>query len=163
MPATPQLSIDWCDPKQKISDYFSVGEALYLPRWERLANEQDGLSDESKTALALLFQKMDKVRELLCVPIIVHVSYRPLAYNTLIGGAIDSSHIARLIGSYYVAACDFHPLLDYATQGEKCDAGKRMLTSQLDTLGLRMENNQKGSSWIHLDTHPVVDSRFFNP
>ena len=62
MPATPQLSIDWCDPKQKISDYFSVGEALYLPRWERLANEQDGLSDDSKTALAWIKTKKAKTK-----------------------------------------------------------------------------------------------------
>lgn len=157
--------IDWTNPSDKVSQYFSVNEAIYLPRWDRMANETDGLDDNAKTGLVNLFEKMDQIRELLGVPIIVHVGFRSVSYNLLVNGAADSSHIARMLDSgICIAACDFHPLLSGLTQGEKCDKGRVIIEPYLESLGLRIENNPPMAPWIHLDSRPVLNgARIFNP
>ena len=153
--------IDWGNPHCKISNYFSVGEAIYLPSWNRLANINDGLNDDAKNSLLFMFQKMDQIRELLNVPIIVHVAFRSVAYNCLVKGALNSSHIARATN---IAAVDFHPLLEADNQVEKCNLGRAIIMPDLEYLGLRMENGDN-NPWIHLDCHPLPNggSRFFKP
>jgi len=144
--------IDWQNDKDKISQYFTVHEAIWLPQWGRLATEKDGLTDEIKNNLVDLFQKMDQAREFFNTSIIVHVSYRPEEYNKLIGGAPMSAH-------RFGKACDFH------VTGIDCfDARKQILdANKLEEWDMRMEDNAPGN-WIHLGNDwQEGKSRFFKP
>lgn len=136
---------------EHISKHFTYKEALWLPTWNRAANESDGYNQEIKDNLIELFSKMDQVRSHLSMPIIVHVAYRPPEYNKLVGGAPNSSHAQG-------KACDFH------VSGSTCDAIRQKILNDnlLETLNLRMEN-LPGSNWIHLDTAPPHPNRFFKP
>lgn len=134
-----------------ISLYFSYKEALWLPSWNRMAIESDGLSEEIVNNLITLFAKMDTIRAHFSMPIIVHCSYRPPAYNQQIGGAANSPHMQG-------KACDFH------VSGSTCDSIRQNILDNnlLETLDMRMEN-LPGSGWVHLDIAPVVSNRFFKP
>lgn len=134
-----------------ISKHFSYKEALWLPQWNRAAMESDGLSQEILDNLVILFSKMDNIRNAMGMPIIVHVTYRPDAYNKLVGGAPASAH---KLGK----ACDFH------VSGSTCDAIRQKILNEqlLDTLEMRMED-RPGSDWVHLDFAPVIIKRFFKP
>lgn len=156
------MTIDFSDPKAKISRYFTVKEACWAPQWNRLQNENDGLDADAKAALVDFFcNKMDIVRELLGYPIKVHVSFRSKAYNSLVGGAANSCHMARKEGGVYVAACDFS--VDYGLgAGANCDKIKAELLPVLEKLGLRMEDNGAGATWVHLDNRkPGPSGRYF--
>ena len=139
----------------KISEYFTVREAFYLPRWHRLASASDGLTEAHFAAVKrLLTDSIDPIRKLFDCPIVVHVCYRPPEYNRLIGGAKNSAHMAQ-DGS---AAIDFH----FVNMG--CDYARKLLLNYLERYGLRMED-RVGSGWIHLDNRPVPPGgrRFFLP
>lgn len=143
--------VDWTDPKSMVSKYFSVHEALYLPTWARLATESDGLTDEIKANLIVLCQKMDVVRDYFGSPINVHVTFRPPAYNKLIGGAPNSAHTAG-------SASDFD------ISGVICDDARAKIIAdgKLDEWNMRMEKNP-GGSWLHLDMYPPKPNRYFLP
>ena len=161
--------INWTNLLDKISQYFQVREAIYLPKWGRLANPTDGFTEDSQIALIALFQTMDKVYELLGVPIIVHCAFRSPKYNVLVNGADGSAHIARLSlvdgKKYYIAACDWHPVYPDMNESQCCDHARPILEPHLESLGLRLENNPKGSPWIHTDSRPIPKggSRIFKP
>lgn len=161
--------INWSNGNEKISKYFKVHDAIYFPRWNRLAVATDNFTEDSQNGLIALFQAMDQVRELLGVPIIVHCAFRSPKYNIVVNGAEDSAHIARMIivdgRKYFIAACDFHPLLDCPTQGDKCDKARKKIEPELEAFGLRMEDNPPGSLWIHLDNRPIPSggNRVFKP
>lgn len=150
--------INWTDPTCPVSRYFSVREAISFPRWNRLATATDGLDDAAKGALVDLFSRMDAVREVLGAPILVHVAFRSLEYNALIGGAKFSPHIARMIkepeGDTPVAAVDFDADLGESDQAANCDMIRRICLPKLTAWGMRMED-KPGSIWVHLDTKPV--------
>ena len=136
----------------RVSKYFSLKEALYLPSWKRVANQSDGLTVEILHNLKALFSKMDIIRDHFKLPIIVHVAYRPPAYNKLIGGAKSSAHMMGM-------AVDFH------IQGLDCDAVRSEIVKAglLDKLDMRMEDN-KGGNWVHLDHRkPGPSGRIFKP
>lgn len=144
--------IDWTDASIQITPHFSVKDALYLPTWSRLANESDGLNDEIKENIIALFNKMETVREYFGNnPINVHVTYRPPAYNKLIGGAANSNHMQGLA-------------MDFDIAGISCDDVRTKIVDNklLDLWDMRCEN-KPGSNWIHLDNGPVIYSRFFIP
>jgi uncharacterized protein YcbK (DUF882 family) len=145
------MSIDWTNPKSFISVYFNVKEALWLPTWNRMATEKDGLGPIQKDNIIKLMQTMDRIRVLLNKPIVVHVAFRPYSYNKLIGGAPKSAHVQGM-------ACDF------SVPGMSCDDVRKMLLPHLDEFNIRMEN-LPGSSWVHIDTKSVSSSsyRFFKP
>lgn len=149
----PALSIDWTNPKAKVSQYFTVHECLWLPRWKRLANEADGLNDEIKFNLFETCALMDIVREDLATPINVHIFYRPHDYNKLVGGAAQSAHLEGKAVDFSVSIWD-------------CDDVRAKIISRglLDKLKLRMED-LPGSNWVHLDTRAPGPSgkRFFKP
>jgi uncharacterized protein YcbK (DUF882 family) len=142
------MNIDWTNPLIKVSQHFSVQEALWLPSWNRMANEDDGLNDAVKANLITLMNAMDQVRDFLDKPIKVHVAYRPSAYNKQIGGATHSAHVLGL-------AMDFDA-------GEDCDDTRAALLPMLETWGMRMEKKD-GSNWIHLDLMPPNPNRYFIP
>ena len=153
--------IDWSNPKQMISKYFSVREALWLPKWSRLAAPGDGFNDGVASAI-LTFARldMDRVREFIGVPIRVHCWYRPARYNQEIGGAPHSSHRCE----FGYSACDWDAIIDSNLDiGSNCDLLRSKLMGILEDFGLRMEDNGPKSPWIHLDNAPVKTKRFFNP
>lgn len=157
----PQLApgkpiIDWTDPNSKVSKYFTVKEMIFLPTWNRLANESDGLNDTVKANLIDLAKTMDVVREYFNLPVKVHVAYRPTLYNKIIGGASKSAHIDGM-------AIDFHFV------GLDCDAARKKINDNglLETWQVRMEDISHLSSrgWVHLDRRqpPAGGKRFFKP
>lgn len=143
--------IDWENPKDSITSHFTVHDAIYLPQWDRLANENDGLNDIIKENIGILLKDMEEIRNYFNKPIIVHVTYRPAEYNKLVGGAPNSAHAKGL-------ACDFN------IQGVDCDQARKDILDNnlLELLGMRMENKE-GANWVHLDLYPPKPNRFFIP
>lgn len=152
--------IDWSDPQSPISKHFKVREAVWLPSWSRSATEADGLNDHVKAQIVTLANLMDGVHEFIGIPVIVHCWYRPTAYNAFVKGAESSSH--QCLGDY--SAIDWSASVEsVGSMRESCDVLKAALLPKLAEWGLRMENNGAGAPWIHLDTHPVISSRYFRP
>lgn len=145
-------TINWTNPKTKLTPYFTVKDALWLPAWSRLATEKDGLTLQIKTNLLDLFWTMTKVRDLLGQPIDIHCAYRPALYNTLVKGAKRSAHTEG-------KACDWSSDL-YGS----CDDIRTLLVPHLEALGLRCEDLPR-SDWVHLDRRVVAAGgrRFFKP
>jgi uncharacterized protein YcbK (DUF882 family) len=143
------VGLDWNDPNSLLSQYFRVHEALYLPTWGRLATEDDGLTDEIKENLLDLCSKMDQIREFLGFPMNVHCMYRPPSYNLVIGAPENDVHS---LGQ----AVDFDCNPDLTI-----DEIRDKVLPVLDKYNIRMERNT--STWIHLDTHPVGNARYFYP
>lgn len=142
--------IDWTSLSCPVSKYFSVSECLYLPQWNRIATEADGLNDTIKNNLIKLCIKLDVVRDFFNRPMMVHSMYRPQAYNDLIGGAKGSAHIEGL-------ACDFH------ISEMICDEARGLILPHLEEWGMRMED-LPGAGWCHLDLRePGPGGRFFKP
>lgn len=143
--------MNWENPSEHVSKYFQVKECLWLPKWNRLANESDGLTDEIKQNLVDLCEKMDRVREFFGKPLAVHCCLRPPVYNKLIGGATHSAHLSG-------------KALDFDVVGMDCEEAKLLILqdNKLDLWDLRMEKGTKG--WIHLgnDYKPGHD-RYFLP
>lgn len=135
-----------------ISQYFSWKEAIYLPKWDRLATSEE-LTPEIVENLTKLFVKMDVIRKFFSNQILVHCAFRPPKYNKEIGGAKKSAHMEG-------KAVDFH------VRCVTCDDAKSAILryNLLEKLEMRMEN-RPGSNWIHLDTRaPGKDGkRFFLP
>lgn len=150
---TEEPSIDWTNPDQKVSKYFTVREMIYLPTWKRMANESDGLNDQIKANLIGLAQKMDTVREYFNKPINVHVTYRPLEYNKAIGGALHSAHSDG-------------QAMDFDIMGMTCDDVRFQLVNEklLDKWEMRCEK-APGSNWVHLDYRELKPggNRYFIP
>jgi hypothetical protein len=119
-----------------------------LHQWNRLATPVDGMDIIKLTALC---EKMENIRILLDIPINVHCMFRSHDYNKQIGAPPNDVHSMNL-------ACDFDCLPKMT-----CDEVKAKLLPQLEQLGIRMENNGVGASWVHIDTHPVIHQRYFNP
>ena len=146
-------SIDWTNPNDKISQYFTVREALWLPQWNRLTTEADGLTKEIKWNIMEAALLMDIVRAALETPVVVHCWYRPTAYNKLVGGASKSAHTEG-------------KAIDFSITTNDCDyvRDKILKLNLLETYELRMED-LPGSNWVHLDTRAPGPSgkRFFKP
>ena len=145
--------IDWTNQEDKVSSNFSVKDCLYLPQWNRLANEVDGLTDEIKDNLINLCAKMEVVRHFLGdKAIIVHCCYRPALYNALVKGAPNSSH---KIGK----AMDFH--VEGLGSVEGCLSVREILVPKLEEFELRCENHS--GSWCHVDFETPHPNRYFIP
>ena len=153
--------IDWDDPQDRISEYFTVHEALWLPSF-RVYHEP---STTEKDNICRLADKMDDVREDVNAPIIVHVWIRPLKvnapdtkwdganYNAYIGStSLSSAHITG-------DGVDWHAAGHAGPTG--CRHIRQRLVLNLESFGLRMEDIHGG--WIHNDQKPVSYRRFFKP
>jgi putative chitinase len=90
-------SINWSDPSQKISKYFSVGEVTQ-GKANRIPKDPEVIE-----RILVLAQHLDLVREAWGHPIKVTSWYRPKLVNQAVGGARNSQHI---LGS----AADIYPL-----------------------------------------------------
>lgn len=145
--------IDWTDANYHITPHFTVGDAITLHAWNRLATEDDGLDDDAKVKLIALCETMEKVRTHLGCAINVHCMFRSPKYNleqNILPPTGMDVHAMNL-------ACDFDASPNLTT-----DQIKAMLMPILEDFGIRMENNGIGASWIHIDLHPVGHSRFFS-
>lgn len=144
------------NPNDNISEHFTWHEALWLPKWNRHATEDDGLNGDVLKNLTQMFLKMDKVRDLFGQMVIVQCAYRPEKYNAEVGGAANSAHMALEPG---VAAVDFH-IVKF-----ECDKVRSAILSHgvLDFWGLRMEDLD--GPWVHLDNRQPLPghTRFFKP
>lgn len=143
--------IDWTNENDNITAHFTVRDALLLHSYNRLANESDGLTEEGKDSLVKLCEKMEEIRDLLDCPVSVHCMFRSQEYNKTIGAIPNDVHAQFL-------ACDFD-----CNKNMTCDEVKAKLLPELETLGIRMENNGQGAAWIHIDLHPVMHNRYFTP
>ena len=151
------MKINWDDPEAKVSRHFTVRDAIWLPQWNRYAVEADGLDGHAKLALERIFDRLDLVRDLLGVPLVIHCAFRPLKYNQLVRGSATSAHVARMWQGGHIAAVDFSP------QGMSCDAARELIEPELAPINIRMEN-LPGSDWIHIDNRPHGPSgRYFAP
>jgi hypothetical protein len=151
-------ALDWAKPASKISKYFTVKEALWLPSWEIIHLP----SDQEKAEILKTAEKMDLIREYLGQPIIVHCWIRPKCanapatkwdrknYNAFVGGAPGSAHAEG-------KAVDFH------VAKMTCGEVRQILTSKLEDFQIRMEDID--GNWVHIDTRhpPKKKSRFFKP
>lgn len=143
----------------QISKYFKWLDALWLPSWNRIATEQDGLNDDILDRLLRLFLIADSVRDFFALPVIIHVAWRSPKYNRMIGGAADSAHMASRLNE---AAIDFHVS---GHGGSLCDGMRKKIlaANKLEQWNMRMENNGENAGWIHLDTRIPLPghSRYF--
>jgi len=146
---TPVGAIDWTNKDYSITPHFTVGDAVTLHSWNRLATAADGLTDDGKAKLVVLCNKMEEIRTLLGCPISVHCMYRSPEYNAQVVKAIPNDVHAQFL------ACDFDcspKLTIEQTHG--------ILEPFLEKYGIRMERNTP--TWIHIDLHPVGNARYFN-
>jgi hypothetical protein len=152
------MTPDWSNSESMISRHFSVHESLWLPVWRREATEADGLDDQVKAQIVRLAEKLDVVRDRIEVSIVVHNWFRPFKYNRECGGAPASGHMC--LGPW--SAVDFSAALPgTSSRGQSCDRLRAMILPWLEELDLRLENNGPEAPWVHLDTKPVVLSRYF--
>lgn len=134
-----------------ISKHFSWHEAIYLSQFIREATEADGLTQQVKDNLVVLFNKLDVIRDHFNKPIVIHVAFRSPEYNKMVKGAPNSAHLQG-------KAVDFHVV------GLTCDEVRKSILDAklLESLDMRMED-LPGSRWTHLDTAPVIKNRYFKP
>jgi hypothetical protein len=150
--------IDWTDPHAMISRNFTVRDAIWLNKWGRLAGPGDNLTDHVKEQILLMGNTMDKVRDVLGLPINVHRWFSPAGYNALVGGKIGSKHMC--LGHW--SAVDFDVSFRVHDLEDSCRQARQVLEPKLEGLGLRMERND-GGSWVHLDNAQVIHARYFKP
>ena len=165
--------IDWENPSTKISEFFTVHDACWLPSWKI----HHIPSDQEQENLIKTAKKLDEVKKLLNKDIKIHVWIRPNSvncptsdkhgqdYNKAIGGASKSSHISGLA-------------VDFSCVGSSVDEILNILEPKCEELQFALENNgsierikSKGGkggprNWIHLQILPLLRAphfRIFNP
>lgn len=168
--------IDWSNPKAKISKFFTVHDAVYLPSWESYHRP----SEEEKARIVFVAKKMDAIREFLNQPIAVHVWCRP-AKASIPGSKWDGRNYNRYVYETFVwkhlseerrqqmkepnSAHVTGEGVDWSVVGKRdaksCAEIRKLLVPKLEEFGIRMEDN--AGAWIHIDVRPVVNRRFFKP
>jgi uncharacterized protein YcbK (DUF882 family) len=136
--------INWQDGNEKISKYFTVKDACYLPRLKKLTVP----SEDQRKEILKLATLLDDVRDFLGVPLLVSNWLRTEEYNKLIGGSTKSQHCKG-------SAVDFVP------QGITCTEAQEKLNTELANFGLCMERTldtpqYEHSPWVHIDTRSVI-------
>lgn len=140
--------IDWTDPAAAVTAHFTVKDCLWLGRWNRLANEKDGLTDDIKIELIRNCLKMEEIRTILGCAMNVHSMFRPPEYSVLVGGSMTDVHVKAQAWDY-----DCLPTLTIEQVRAK-------LLSKLQLLNIRME--QGTDTWIHNDRRaPGPSGRHF--
>jgi hypothetical protein len=143
------MEIDWTDATCQITPHFTVGDAITLHTWGRLATADDGLTDDLCDQLVLLCQALEQVRDILGCPMNVHCMLRTVAYNTQVLKLKNPNDVHAL-----GMACDFD-----CGSALSIDQIHALLLPKLEELGIRMEQNTP--TWCHVDIHPVGIARYF--
>lgn len=144
-PASPKDGVDWTKGTCQVSKYFTVYEAMTLHSWNRLANEEDGITDQVKTETVKLCLIMDQVRELLGCPINVHCIFRSVKYNQEVLHSLPQDVHSK--GMAIDFDCNGHYTIEQV---------KEKLRPILEKFNIRMEGGT--TTWVHLDTHAVGPS-----
>jgi hypothetical protein len=163
-------SIDWSNPKSKISKFFTVGEATYLPRLK----EYYSPTEEEKQNIVSLALKLDKIRELVNDPIIVSIWVRPtnhmsngaeIDYNKLIGGAKSSAHITGEAVDFVCKNLTVDRVLDIIQP--KCSELEFTLENNGSEERIKNNNGTGGPrNWVHFSSRSLTKEpiwRMFNP
>ena len=140
-------NINWSDPNFNITPHFTVGEAITLHNWNRLATKDDGFVpiDIIQTC-----EMMEKIRDFLGCAINVHCMYRSSAYNLEIGSLEHDVHSLSM-------ACDWD-----ASPTLSIEETKEKLIPKLEEFDIRMEKGT--TTWIHTDWRMAGPSgRYFTP
>lgn len=152
--------IDWSNPNCKITDNFTVHEALWLPsiKINHLPDVYERMN------LVELLNKVQEIRNRINKPFIVISCIRPMYiqcysnqyigvnYNKMVNGSEYSPHMFGRAIDFLVA--DIGNKDEYANLRQK-------IVPWLEVLNLRMED--KDECKIHLDTYFVEKNRFFKP
>lgn len=138
------------DLSEKITNNFTWSEVLYLREWKLHAFP---IGPDVYLNLIRTMEKMQLIRDYLKKPITITSCYRPLEYNSLIGGAKKSKHIDGL-------ACDFQ------VKGLTADQARTKILMKIEQFDIRMEN-KKDANWVHIDLYTMpgmsIQKRFFTP
>lgn len=131
------------------SKFFSWKDALFLPRWGVCAfpaNESIVMNIER------MAKKMDEIRDFFNAPITITSWYRPLKYNAIIGGAMNSAHIQGLA-------------VDFLIKDLPSIEARQILKHKLLEFNIRLERLE--TPHVHIDIACADDlplaKRFFNP
>jgi len=129
---------------------FRWREFLLLRKWDVYAVPE---TEEIYYNIIKVATVLQRIRDLVQVPVRVTSAYRPTIYNELIGGAPRSQH---RIG----AAVDFKISGFNGVSG--CNRVREILRPYMDQWEFRIENIQGG--WVHIDLKYAKDgANFFNP
>lgn len=129
---------------------FKWYEALWCEKWGIYAFPE---SDEVHSNIEKTARTMDKIRNIVGLPIRVTSWYRPKNYNQWggaygVGGAKTSVHMQGLA-------------VDFQVTTKTADQIRALLLPELESLNIRMEN-LPSSSWVHIDLRePGGGGRFF--
>lgn len=171
-----KIKVDWNNSDSMISKYFTVKNATYLPSWKtyHIPNE------EEKSNILQVAEKMDRIREFLGEPILVHVWIRPgkascpgtewdgMDYNEWLYKNVvwknlteEEKKTKKVPNSPHKTgkAVDWS-IVDKKT-ADGCAEVRNKLLPKLEELDIRMEDIV--GNWIHIDIYPVVSKRFFKP
>jgi hypothetical protein len=139
------IPLDWTTASSMITPHFSVGEMIALHAWNRLATEEDGLTEDVKNNLVKLCNIMERVRTILGCSINTHCGFRSAKYNQEVLKSIP--HDVHSMGM----AIDMD-----ANQTMTIEQAKEKIRPHLEELNIRMEGGT--TTWIHLDFHAVGPS-----
>lgn len=146
---TPAPEIDWTNPECLVTPHFKVKDAIMLHAWNRLANDQDGLTDDGRDKLVALCNVMEQVRVYLGCPINVHCIFRSEKYNQEVVKAIPNDVHAQFLAIDF----DCSPTMTIEETKEKME-------QVLERFGMRMEKGT--TTWVHLDLRaPGPSGRYF--
>jgi len=153
--------INWSNYNDRVSPHFTVHEALFLPSW-RIYHMP---SDEEKQEIVKTADVMERIRNLFSQPISIHCWMRPLKVNNP-SSERHGQNYNRFIGSRATRSAHiFGKAVDFHVNGYQGPSGcanvRQRLIPYLEGWNIRMEDKEGG--WIHIDTNPVVSSRFFKP
>ncbi len=147
--ASESAEIKWDDPLCPITTHFLVGDAIALHSWNRLANESDGLTEEIKSNIVTLCNKMEEIRKVLNCPINVHCIFRSVQYNEQVLKSLPKD--VHSMGLAIDMDCNGHHTIQEV---------KDILIPLLEQYNVRLEKGT--TTWIHLDQHSVGPSgRYF--
>lgn len=185
LPATEECKeeakkIDWSKPDSKISKYFTVREATYLPSWNVIHEP----SEEEKVRILEVAAKMDLIREFIGESIVVHVWLRPKSlnspghehhgkdYNEWLYKNIIWKNLSESEKAAKKVPNSPHKdgnAVDWSIKGksdnENCDRVRELLEPKLAEFGIRMEDlsGMTKRNWVHVDTRAVGNKRYFLP
>jgi len=151
-------AIDWSNPSSKISQYFTVHEATYLPSWQ-IHHIPSNIEKQNIVDLAT---RLDKIRIMLNRPIAISCWIRPGSVNAPGTQYHDKSYNAFVKGAKNSAHKE-GKAVDFYSAGVPCDEIRTMLLPVLEELGLRCEDLPK-SNWVHVDSRsPTNGNYYFKP